>query len=277
MEQLRKAILQAKATREGVEPVVGATVSPVTESAPVSISAEKPAAQRPAIHLSFDYVTTRVVALDPNHLEKMRILSGRESSEVSQAYKVLRTQILQKLKLNNWNSLALVSPTTGNGKTLTAINLAISLAQEVKNSVLLVDFDLKQPSIHSHLGITLDKGITDYLLRDEPISNVLVNPGIERLVFLGSNESLAHSSEALGAPRLIQLVEELKQRYPNRIVIFDLPPLLESDDAIAFAPYVDAVLMVVEEGRTTPEELERCAELLNGKPVLGSVLNKGGN
>src|SRR5690606_12068204 len=115
--------------------------------------------------------------------------------------------------------------------------------------------------------------ISDYLLRDEPIQNILVNPGVERLVLLGGNERLEHSSEALGSPRLIQLVEELTQRYPDRIVIFDLPPLLSSDDAIAFAPYVDAVLMVVEEGRTTPEELERCAELLNGKPVLGSVLN----
>lgn len=227
--------------------------------------------------MTFSYVATQVVKLDPAHLERQRILSGRECSAITQAYKVLRTQILQKLKLQNWNSLALISPTTGNGKTLTAINLALSLAQEVKNTVLLVDFDLKQPSVLRHLGIQQDKGITDYLLRDEPISHILVNPGVERLVVLGGHESLTHSSEALGAPRLIQLVEELKQRYPNRIVIFDLPPMLESDDAIAFAPYVDAMLMVVEEGKTTPEQLERCAELLNGKPLLGSVLNKAGS
>jgi Mrp family chromosome partitioning ATPase len=226
--------------------------------------------------MSIHYVDTQVRPLDPAHLERSRILSGREPQDVTQAYKVLRTQILQKLKLQNWNSLALISPTAGNGKTLTAINLALSLAQEVKNTVLLVDFDLKQPSVLQHLGIQMDKGVTDYLLRDEPISNILVNPGVERLVVLGGHESLTHSSEALGAPRLIQLVEELKQRYPNRIVIFDLPPMLESDDAIAFAPYVDAMLMVVEEGKTTPEQLERCAELLNGKPLLGSVLNKAG-
>src|SRR3990167_858088 len=127
---------------------------------------EKAPVQNPMI---FSYVDTQVVKLNPEHLERQRILSGRERSEVTQAYKVLRTQILQKLKLNNWNSLALVSPTTGNGKTLTAINLALSLAQEVKNTVLLVDFDLKHPSILQQLGISLDKGITDYLLRDEQI------------------------------------------------------------------------------------------------------------
>lgn len=269
MEQLRKAILQAKSQRDAAGEAIAPEIASIT---PVEPSEKRLSGQSA---MSISYQATRVVRLDAQHLERQRILSGRERPDVSQAYKVLRTQILQKLKLQNWNSLALISPTTGNGKTLTAINLAISLAQEVKNTVLLVDFDLKQPSILQHLGIRLEKGITDYLLRDEPISNILVNPGIERLVVLGGHESLTHSSEALGAPRLIQLVEELKQRYPNRIVIFDLPPMLESDDAIAFAPYVDAMLMVVEEGNTTPDQLERCAELLNGKPILGSVLNKG--
>jgi capsular exopolysaccharide synthesis family protein len=266
MEQLRKAILQAKATREGAE---------ITQVIPVAPGPVRPEPEKSAAHLSFDYISTRVVQLDPAHLERMRVLSGREAPEITQAYKVLRTQILQKLKLQNWNAFAVVSPTEGNGKTLTAVNLALSLAQEVKQSVLLVDFDLRAPSVHRHFGISLNKGIVDYLLRDEPIQNILINPGVERLVLLGGNEILEHSSEALGSPRLIQLVEELKQRYPDRIVIFDLPPMLKSDDAIAFAPYVDAMLMVVEEGRTTPEQLERCAELLNGKPILGSVLNKG--
>ncbi len=275
MEQLRKALLQAKQERESLDRVSRqesqVTRSHSTQSSSAGLS-ELDVEPR---EVDITYSETRVVELDPEVLEANRVLSGRESKEVTQAYKMLRTQILQKLKLNHWNSLAVVSPREGNGKSLTAINLAISLAQEVKHSVLLVDLDLKQPSIATYLGIELKQGITDYLLRDEPVKNILINPGLERLVLLGGYESLSHSSEALGSPKLINLVEELKQRYPNRIIIFDLPPMLLSDDAVAFAPYVDAMLMVVEEGKTTADDLELCADMLGGKPLLGSVLNKG--
>ena len=272
MEKLRKALLLASADREKNNLEFRA------ESIPHLARAASQSKNSQASDLKkIEYNETKIVALDPSHLEKHRVLSGSETQEVAQAYKMLRTQVLHKLKLNEWNSLALVSPRSGNGKSLTAVNLALSLSQEVKHTVLLVDLDLKKPSLHHYLGINLNLGITDYLLRDEPVSNILINPGVERLVFLGGTESLEHSSEALGAPKLIRLVEEIIQRYPNRIIIFDLPPILLSDDAVVFSPYVDAMLMVVEEGKTTAEELERCAELLNGKPLLGSVLNKGLN
>lgn len=267
MEQLRRALIQAKRERDTMaqEPAAFTDTLTSVSHSDTSASAE----------MDITYVETRVVELNPEVLEANRVISGREDKTVTLAYKMLRTQVLQKLKLNEWNSLAVISPREGNGKTLTAVNLAISLAQEVKHSVLLVDLDLRNPSVAEYLGIELENGITDYLLRDEPVKDILLNPGLERLVLLGGYESLTHSSEVLGSPRLIRLVEELKRRYPNRIVIFDLPPLLLSDDALVFAPYVDAMLMVVEDGRTTAEDLELCAEALNGKPLLGSVLNRG--
>jgi len=283
MEQLRKALLQAKREREGIDGENAQSVASRTEACAdtsataINLSDNRGDSRQSAPReVDITYIETKVVELNPDVLESNRVLSGKEPAEVMQAYKMLRTQVLQKLKFNQWNSLAIVSPREGNGKTLTAINLAISLAQEVKHSVLLVDLDLKDPSVADYMGITLELGITDYLLRDEPIRNILLNPGLERLVVLGGHENLSHSSEALGSPKLINLVEELKQRYPNRIVIFDLPPLLLSDDAVAFSPYVDAMLMVVEEGQTTSDDLERCAEMLGDKPLLGSVLNKGG-
>ena len=269
MEQLKRALQQAQREKERLS-----EQSSFGSALPNQVNVLRAKTQLPPSEVEIDYVETRVVELDPKHLERNRILYPGSDGEIAQAYKILRTQVLQKLKLNHWNSLAVVSPTSGNGKTVTAINLAISLAQEVKHSVLLVDFDFRQPAIANYLGIELKKGVTDFLLRDEPVRELLVNPGIERLVVLGGNEALNHSSEALGSPRMIALVEELKQRYPNRIVIFDLPPVLQSDDAIAFAPYVDAMLMVIEEACTTPDDLALCADMLGDKPLLGSVLNK---
>lgn len=273
MEQLQKALEKAKQERAQLStqaaPAGQARTLLDTEGGKTSGGYDLPK------QIDITYRDTKVVELDEQELERNRVLSGREPKAVTQAYNMLRTQVLQKLKLNNWNSLAVVSPKPGNGRSLTALNLAISLAKEVKHSVLLVDLDLAKPSLANYLGLSLEYGISDYLLRDEPVKNILLNPGLERLVLLGGNEPMAHSSEVLGAPKLIALVEELKQRYPNRIVIFDLPPLLLSDDAIVFAPYVDAMLMVVEEGSTTADDLQLCADLLGDKPLLGSVLNKG--
>jgi protein-tyrosine kinase len=274
MEQLRKAMLEAQKQRT--------TQADISEQAgrtdlPNRVNVLRDSLEKTPSEVDIDYTQTRIEMLDSKRLEANRILHEGSPKEVIQAFKILRTQVLQKLKLNSWNSLAVVSPTQGNGKTLTAINLAISLAQEVKSSVLLVDFDFIKPGIASQLGLEIDKGVTDFLLREEPVRDILINPGIERLVLLCGNESLVHSSEALGSPKMISLVEELKQRYPNRVIIFDLPPMLESDDAIAFSPYVDAMLLVIEEAKTTPDELERCAEILGDKPLLGSILNKAGS
>ncbi len=274
MEQLRKAMLEAQKQRT--------TQSDISEQAgrtdlPNRVNVLRDSLEKTPSEVDIDYTQTRIEMLDSKRLEANRILHEGSPKEVIQAFKILRTQVLQKLKLNPWNSLAVVSPTQGNGKTLTAINLAISLAQEVKSSVLLVDFDFIKPGIASQLGLEIDKGVTDFLLREEPVRDILINPGIERLVLLCGNESLVHSSEALGSPKMISLVEELKQRYPNRVIIFDLPPMLESDDAIAFSPYVDAMLLVIEEAKTRPDELERCAEILGDKPLLGSILNKAGS
>lgn len=140
--------------------------------------------------------------------------------------------------------------------------------------MLLVDLDLRKPSLHRMFGIQPKAGIGDYLLRGTPLNEILVNPSIERLVLLPGREPVSNSSEMLSSPRMVQLVDELKNRYPSRIVLFDLPPLLATDDALAFSPYVDAALLVVEEGETLKEEIEQSIELLKQTRLLGTVLNK---
>jgi capsular exopolysaccharide synthesis family protein len=191
------------------------------------------------------------------------------------AFKILRTQILQRLVESRWNSLAITSAEDNEGKTLTAINLAISLAREVTHTVLLVEADLRHPSVHRYFDIPAPKGLSDYLTGDVPLSELLINPaGIPRFVVLPGGRALANSAEMLNSPKMVRLVEELKSRYRSRIVLFDLPPILSCADTLAFSPYVDAALLVIEEGRSRAADIRRAAELLNGTHLIGTVLNK---
>ncbi len=221
------------------------------------------------------YTQTRTIEIPAHKLREQHIIAGNIDGAFGESYRLLRTQVLQRLQENRWNTLAITSPGSGTGKTLTAINLAIALSMEVHYSVLLVDADLRSPSVHRHLGLQAERGLSDFLTHDAPIAELLLHPkGMDRLVVLPAGKPLDNSSEMLTSPQMTSLVEELRTRYPLRIVLFDLPALLTSSDALAFARHVEALLMVIEEGKTTKEEISRCADLLQGIPLLGSVLNK---
>lgn len=220
------------------------------------------------------YSQTRIEKLRPEIRRKHRIVDGNGADPATTAYKMLRTQVLQRMVAKGWNALAVTSPGPSQGKTLTAINLAISLACEVHYTVLLVDLDMRNPSVHRYFGIDVEAGIGDFLVHDTPINEILINPGVDKLVLLPGRKPVVNSSEMLASHKMKQLVGELKSRYPMRFVLFDLPPLLSAADALAFAPFVDAALMVIEEGRTTREELEQAIGLLGQTQVLGTVLNK---
>lgn len=223
--------------------------------------------------LNILYSKTRVVELDSAALEKNKVISGVGTDEKTGAYKLLRTQILHRMRENNWKSLAITSPGEGDGKTLTAINLAISLARDVNHTVLLVDLDMRRPSVAKYLGFNPIIGIDDCLLDNVPIQDALFNPGIERLVVLPCRNSFSSSSELLSSPPMQRLAEELKARYPERLVIFDLPTLLVRDDLLAFSPHIDAVLLVAREGRTRKSDLRRAMEMLKVVNVAGTMLN----
>lgn len=260
MERIKQALERAREERQGAEPTV--------------LNSQRPGGAAPSPEACIAYTQTRVARPDPAALARHRILGGEDQPEVVTAYKMLRTQVLQRMVANGWKALAVTSPGAGAGKSVTALNLALSLAREVAYTVLLVDFDLRRPALHEYLGIAPGRGIGDYLLRDVPLSDVLVNPGIERLVLLPGREPIYNSAEMLRSPKTVRLVEELKSRYPTRLVVFDLPPLLCADDALAFSPYADAVLLVLEEGATTRREIQATRELLGVTPILGTVLNK---
>lgn len=220
------------------------------------------------------YTKTRTISMPVHELREKRIITEQQNS-ISDAYRILRTQVLLRLNEKKWNTLAITSSGNGAGKSLTAINLAISLAREVDNTVLLVDANLRSPKLDKYFEFNSNYGLSDYLLEDKPLGDMLVHPqGIPRFVMLPAGRAIANSSEMLSSPKMQRLVEEVKHRYPSRIVIFDLPPMLESSDALAFIPNVDATLMVIEEGKTLEAELRQAFELMQGNEVIGTVLNK---
>ena len=266
MERIKQALERARAERTGQSAAVAVEVD---------TAATPPAEEIPAEQVT--YSQTRHMAVSAPELRAKRVVSGFDPCEFTDAYKMLRTQVLQRLNENNWNVLAVTSPGTGEGKTLTALNLAVSLAMEVNYTVLLVDANLRHPSLHEHLGLPGSPGLSDYLSKDTPLTELFVHPkGIDHLTILPGGHAMLNSAEMLNSPKMSRLVDELKSRYASRIVIFDLPPVLNAADAMAFAPYVDATLLVVEEGKTKRKEVEHAVELLAGTNVIGTVLNKAG-
>jgi len=166
------------------------------------------------------------------------------------------------------------SPNPGEGKTVTAINLALTFALEFSNTALLVDADLKQQNIHKTLGYKSKFGLSDYLLYDQPLNDLIVWPGIEKLTIISGSRTIENSTELLGSNRMRELVHEMKSRYEDRYVIFDVPPLLNVADAVAFAPIVDSILMVVEEGRTSNADVKTALKMIPQEKFLGFVTNR---
>lgn len=251
----------AELTTQVSEPAALEAASPVLAPA-------TPAQQQPT------RVATRVVQLDPLQLERERILPAGAAGMHGGPYKMLRTQVLRRLDKLGVNSLAVVGTAADTGKTLTAINLAIAIAADSERTALLVDLDLRKPSIHRRLGIEPAMGIDDCLRHGRPLQKAMLRlGGYERLVILPACERSVDSSELLSTRRTEETILEMRTRYKDRILVFDLPPVLQADDALAFARHVQAVLIVVAEGRTRRDGLVRTIELLRDVPIIGTVLN----
>lgn len=220
------------------------------------------------------YKHTLVFKPRVEHLEKNRIVALNKNDPKSMDFDVLRTHVLQKMEENGWRTLAITSPNPEAGKTVIAINLAMSIAQQTNKTAMLVDFDLRRPKVGAYLGIPMEKALNDLLDGTAEIPDVLVNPGMPRLVVLPTRSPVKNSSETLSSKKIADLIKDLRERYESRIVIFDVPPVLVTDDAIALLPQIDCVLMVVANGMSTKREIEDSLRLLPAAKLVGVILNK---
>lgn len=263
MDKLEKALIKAREQRETVQgapsdglvvPTVSAQPMPQAKGAPSSVQTKK-------------------VVVDDEALESSRIVARLNRSANADIFRILRTKVLQSMTRSKMNTIAVTSPNYGDGKTTVAVNLALSLALDLKQTVLLVDLDLRSPSIHTVLGIDPQVGLSDYFVRDAAVPDCLVKPAFDRIVVLPISQPIDDSSEMLASPKMAKLAHELKSRYPDRIVIYDMPPLLSQDDTIAFLPHVDGVLLVVRDGKTQVDDIRQCMNTLGNANLLGTVLN----
>lgn len=223
---------------------------------------------------SIRYQQTQIVEVDDHHLEQHRIVAHNKADPRSIEFDKLRTQVTQRMAENGWRTLAVTSPTADCGKTTCAVNLAFSIAHKVDQTALLVDFDLRKPSVSRLLGFDKTLSLADYLEDKAKLRDVFVNPGYPRITILSNNRPLINASEILSSPKVSTLVQDLKSRYQSRVIIFDLPPLLTSDDTLAFLPQIDCVLLVAASGVTKKAQLEQSANLLRRMNVIGVVMNK---
>ncbi len=211
---------------------------------------------------------------DPETLRRHRILHTLDDVSVRRAYKILRTRVTHRLQANGWHSVGITGTTVGEGKTLTAVNLALALAQDVNNWVFLVDLDLQRPQIGNYLGLRYEYGLTDFLTGQAQLDQIVFDVGIPRLAVVPNAHPVEHSSELLLSPRMSEFLQFMQTEPPRRIIVFDMPPLLASDDVLAFAPRVDSFLLVVSQGQTARRTLSNAKEMLSEMNVMGVVLNR---
>lgn len=277
MSKLKKALEKAKEARElEGENLQGDNNRPKPLGDDRALNGT---ACRPEVEIC--YSETKIKKIDESVLKKGKVLSLFHDTENIDQIKTLRTQILNHLNEVGGNSLLITSANPYEGKTFTAINLGVSIAQELDRTVLIVDADLrKHNGKHKNFamdffGTDMHEGLSNYLLGQADIPDLLVNPGIERLVLLPAGGPLPNSAELLGSPRMVVLVNDIKSRYSDdRIIIFDSSSILSSADPLVLSRYVDGILLVVEHEKTTTAQLKKTIELLKDKPIIGTVVNK---
>jgi Mrp family chromosome partitioning ATPase len=262
MEHIEKALARAREMRTGHRAAPGMGEAVRRPNTQVSVHGVAP-----------DYTETTVLPTSSRKASEERLVADDLRNPIADVYRVLRAQVLQRMKKLDINTIAVTSASHGDGATTTAANLAMSIALDVNQTVLLVDLNLREPSIHRKFGLNPTKGIENYLHGECDLKDCLINPGMRRLVVLPACVSRGESAEMISSPRMAALVRELRSRYLDRVIIFDTPPLLDSGETLGFLPNVEGVLFVARSGHTTKSELDRAADLLKNYQVIGTLLN----
>jgi len=214
-------------------------------------------------------------SVEPVTMERNKIIPAVEDRAAVTAYKLLRTRVLHRMRSHKWRNLIVTGAGPGEGKTLTACNLAVSISKDVNQSVFLVDLDLQRPSVAKYFGLEADAGLGDYLNGTAEIEDIVYAPkDMDRIAIIPNRGPVENPSELLTSPRMRDLLKWLKGQGGAPMAIFDMPPVLACDDVLAFYPSADALLMIASEGRTDREGLSRALDLLGDCNLLGVVLNR---
>jgi protein-tyrosine kinase len=196
------------------------------------------------------------------------------TERVAASYRIIRTRLLHTIRTNKLHSIAITSPGPGEGKSVTSLNLALSLARDPTCSVFLIDLDMRNPSLCRYIGVQPPNELINYFAGSTDVASVLFAIGVPNLAIAGSVTSTDQASELLGSGRLEELMDYIGSISQNPIILLDLPPVLVTDEALLIAPRVDATLLVVAEGKTRRDSLNRAQAVLAEFPSVGVVLNR---
>jgi protein-tyrosine kinase len=216
------------------------------------------------------------VQLSDKHLESTRVVAHNPSDPHGRFYDMLRTQVLQEMDDNGWQFLAVTSATAECGKSVTACNLALSIARLANRSVLLVDMDLPKPKVAEYLGIKGGEGLLSVLENEASLSSVIfeASAGRSKMLVLLGEVCKSGSSEWMASQAMSTLLQTIKRGFRSRLVIFDMPPMLIGDDVISVLPQMDAVLLVAGVGNTSVADIRECHKHLKTTPVVRVVVNR---
>ncbi len=222
------------------------------------------------------------VTLNLQQLEQRNFVSlSSERRLINEEYRVIKRKLINNAvgalsqTLKHPNLILVTSSRPGEGKTFSAINLALSIALEQDKTVLLVDSDVLRPSVSKTLQIQHDVGLTDYLLSDKiGVSDIMLSTNVERLKIITAGRPHHLSTELLASERMEMLVNEFATRYHDRIVIFDAPPLLGVNETAVMASMCGQAVIVVEENHTKLSEIEQAVAILPKDIATGFLINK---
>ena len=196
------------------------------------------------------------------------------ASHAAAAYRLLRSRVLHRIASGDWSCIGITSAAPGDGKTVTALNLAISIARDKQRMVYLLDLDMRSPSVWACLGCRPRHQLSQYFSEGLAPEQVLYETSVENLVVAGACDAMQGASELLASRRIDELLEHIRLRSPGALIIIDLPPVLSTDETLVVAPRTNALFLVVSEGFTRRDSLARTIDLLSDFTVAGIILNQ---
>lgn len=210
---------------------------------------------------------------DPARMEASRIVTFADADPAHAAFDMMRTRLLRTLRANGWTSVGITSPTTGCGKTTTALNLAFGLAHQPDLRTVLVDLDLRRPSVARELGLPGVRSVGALLQGQASLAETFVRYG-QTLAIGSSSEPQRNSGDLLMSAAAGQASAGIRSAFTPDVLIYDLPPMLVSDDALAFLPHLDCVLLVAGAEKSRLDEVDKCEhDLAESGKLLGVALN----
>lgn len=268
MERIQSALAKARAERSGKTPSSDQDAvvhPPAAPKAAPRVRRSGPEADQWAALPEFQ--------IDAKRMKRNRIVamqSGREGTGID----MMRTRVLQQMRDNGWRRLAITSPTVGCGKSTIALNLAMSLQRQPDLRTVLMELDLRRPSLGKMLGIERDISFAHVLEGTQEFADNAVRYGAN-LAISCNQRPWRDAAELLSSDHVADALSAIEQTYAPDLMIFDTPPMLVTDDMMAFARHVDCVLLVAGAEATTVKEIDVCeTDLASQTNVMGVVLNK---